>query len=91
MFYIVNRFIPDRSVGSRVALISAITSTSLWWIAGRAFAWYLSAFHSYSKLYGTYAFVLVFLMWIYYSSVVFIIGTIIGDLYRKRHPGGSAA
>jgi YihY family inner membrane protein len=87
MFFIVNRFIPDRTVGSRVALISAVTSASLWWIAGKAFVWYLSAFHSFSKLYGTYAFILVLLTWIYYSSVVFIVGTIIGQLYRERRDG----
>lgn len=84
MFYIVNRFIPDRSVTSKIAFVSAITSATLWWIAGEAFSWYLTAFHSYSALYGAYAFLLVFLVWIYYSAVVFIVGVVVGQLYRER-------
>ncbi len=86
MFYIMNRFIPDKGVPGKAAFIAAVTTTSLWWIAGKGFAWYLSAFHSYSKVYGTYAFLLVFLVWIYYSSLVFIVGVIVGQLYRHAGP-----
>jgi len=84
MFFVVNRYIPDTRVTPRVALIAAVTSTSLWWIAGKAFGWYLTAFHSYSKVYGTYAFFLVFVVWIYYSSIVFVVGAVIGQLHRER-------
>jgi len=84
MFYIVNRFIPGKEVSSKVASVAAITAATLWWIAGKGFAWYLAAFPSYKTLYGTYAFLLVFLVWIYYSSTVFIIGVICGQLYRER-------
>lgn len=84
MFFVVNRFIPERGVTNKVALISSVTTTSLWWIASKGFGWYLTAFHSYSKLYGTYAFILVFLLWVYYSSVVFILGAMVGQLFRER-------
>ena len=84
MFFIINRFIPDKKISAKVAFISAMTTTSLWWIAGKGFGWYLTAFHPYSKLYGTYAFILVFLIWVYYSSIVFVIGVIAGQLFRTR-------
>lgn len=84
LFYVINRYIPDEKIPTKVALVSALTTTSLWWIAGKGFGWYLSTFHPYSRLYGTYAFLLVFLVWIYYSSVVFVVGVIIGHLYRER-------
>ncbi|MBA4312566.1 MAG: hypothetical protein C0417_08040 [Chlorobiaceae bacterium] len=87
MFYVINRFIPERGITNKVALVSSITTTSLWWIAGKEFSWYLAAFHSYSKLYGTYAFILVFLLWVYYSSVVFVVGIMVGQLYRERRSG----
>ena len=84
MFYVINRFIPERGTTNKVALVSSITTTSLWWIAGKGFSWYLAAFHSYSKLYGTYAFILVFLLWVYYSSIVFVVGIMVGQLYREK-------
>ncbi|MBI1804521.1 MAG: YihY/virulence factor BrkB family protein [Ignavibacteriae bacterium] len=85
IFFIVNKFIPDRRIPSKVALVAAITTTSLWWIAGKGFGWYLLTFQPYSKIYGAYSFLLVFLVWIYYSSVVFLFGAIIGELYKEKH------
>ncbi|HUL43064.1 MAG TPA: YihY/virulence factor BrkB family protein [Bacteroidota bacterium] len=84
MFYGINRFVPEGKIEPRIALAASVTSASLWWIAGKAFGWYLTAFHSYSKVYGTYAFLLVFLVWMYYSSVVFVVGVVVGQLRRER-------
>lgn len=85
MFLIVYRFIPDVAISWRTAVISSVTATTLWLSAAQLFAWYLETFHSFSKLYGTYAFLFVLLIWIYYSSIVFIIGGIVGQLYRERN------
>jgi len=85
IFFIVNRFIPDKRIPWKVAFVAAITATSLWWIAGKGFGWYLLTFHPYGKVYGAYSFLFVFLVWIYYSSLVFNIGAIFGELYKERH------
>lgn len=85
MFLIVYRFIPDVAISWRTAIISSVTATILWLSAAQLFAWYLETFHSFSKLYGTYAFLFVLLVWIYYSSIVFIVGGIVGQLYRERN------
>lgn len=94
MFFILYRFVPDQGVSWGIAAISSFTSTTLWWTASKAFGWYIATYHSYSRLYGTYAFVLVLLVWCYYSAIVFIFGAIIGQLSkeygierRKGHPG----
>ena len=85
IFFIVNRYIPDKRIPSRVAFVAALTTTSLWWIAGKGFGWYLLTFHPYGKVYGAYTFLFVFLVWIYYSSLVFNIGVIMGELYKERN------
>lgn len=85
MFFIVYKFIPDVKPPSKAAWISAITTAVLWEAAGQLFGWYLGEFHSFGKLYGTYAFLFVLLVWVYYSSLMFIIGGIVGQLYRERH------
>jgi len=84
MFFIIYRFTPDKNISTKIAIISAFTTAILWEIAGRLFGWYLSTFHSFTKLYGAYAFLLVFIVWIYYSSVVFVIGGIVGQIYREK-------
>jgi membrane protein len=92
MFYILNRSMPEKGVPTKVALLAAFTTSSLWWIASKGFAWYLVTFRSYSNLYGTYTFMLVFLVWVYFSSLVFIVGVIVGQLYRERlRPPGAQA
>ena len=85
MFFLVNRFVPDKTVTSKVAVIASLVTTILWWAAGKLFVLYLSTFHSYSMLYGTYAFLFVFIFWVYYSSVSFVIGGVVGQLYRERN------
>lgn len=85
MFYIVYRFIPDTKPPRVAGIISTITTTVLWVVSGKVFALYLSQFSAIGKIYGPYAFILVLLIWIYYSSIIFIIGGIVGQAYWERH------
>jgi membrane protein len=85
MFYLVNKLIPGKGVSRQVAAIAATASTALWIVAGKVFGWYITAFHAYSMLYGAYASVFVFLVWVYISSFAFIVGAIVGQLFRDRH------
>ncbi len=85
MFYIIYRYIPDTKPPKLAGIISTITTTLLWVISGKIFALYLSRFSAIGKIYGAYAFILVLLIWIYYSSIIFIIGGIVGQAYWERH------
>lgn len=86
MFYIAYRFIPNEAPSPKVALISAATAGVSWELAGRVFSAYLSEFHPFARIYGTYAFLLVTFVWVYYSSFMFVVGGEVGQLYRERHP-----
>lgn len=90
LFFLINRFIPAGGISSRVALVSSMTTTSLWWIAGVAFGWYLETFHSYSNLYGAYAFLIVSIVWVYYCSIVLVLGMVVGQVFRERSPHSAA-
>lgn len=85
MFYIVYRYIPDTKPPKVAGIISTITTTVLWVVSGKLFALYLSQFSAIGTIYGPYAFILVLLIWIYYSSIIFIIGGIVGQAYWERH------
>jgi membrane protein len=93
MFYILYRHMTDDKPPAPAALISTLTATLLWLVAGRVFAVYLTELSNVAALYGTYAFFAVFLVWIYYSSLIFVFGAIVGQVYwqrvRRIRPGPS--
>jgi len=84
MFYIIYRHIPDTKPPKVAGIISTITTTILWVVSGKLFGIYLSSFSAIGKIYGPYAFILVLLFWIYYSSIIFIVGGIFGQVYWER-------
>lgn len=88
MFYIVFRYMADSKPPKTAAMISTITTTVIWVVSGKMFAVYLSNFSSIGSIYGPYAFFLVLLFWIYYSSVIFILGGITGQVYWERLKAG---
>lgn len=83
--YLAYRFIPLKGSDSHSAVLAAGTSTVLWTISSQIFAYYLASYHPFTELYGTYAFLVVALVWIYFTSLVFVLGAIVGVLYRERH------
>ncbi len=85
MFYIVYRYIPDTKPPKLAGIISTITTTTLWVVSAKLFAYYLSNFSAIGKIYGPYAFILVLLIWVYYSAIIFIIGGIVGQTYWERY------
>ena len=78
------RFIPIKKLHSKSIAIGAFWSTLMWEVAKQIFGYYIYHFGTIGKIYGTYAFLVVVAFWIYYSSVVFIIGAEIAKLYSDR-------
>ena len=78
MFYIVYRNLTDAKPPRTAAIVSTVTMTVLWIVSAKLFALYLSNLSAISTVYGGYAFILVLLIWVYYSSLVFVIGAMAG-------------
>lgn len=83
-FYFIYRFIPYEVPPRRVVRVSSFTTAVLWEIAGRLFAIYLVTYKPYRSVYGTYAFFAVALFWIYMTSIIFVVGAVIGQLSYER-------
>jgi membrane protein len=83
-FYVCYRFIPYAKPSRKVPAVSAFWATVFWEIAKRLYGYYLYNFASLNKIYGAYTFVVVLAFWIYYSSVLLIMGAEIGQLYGER-------
>ncbi|MGE5497961.1 MAG: YihY/virulence factor BrkB family protein, partial [Syntrophothermus sp.] len=84
LFFIIYSFIPYAKLGWKVTALSALWAGVLWELAKRLFGYYISHVATLNKIYGTYALVVIISFWIYYSSVTFVLGAEIGQLYRER-------
>jgi len=84
LFSILYFAVPKRKIGKKATLLSAMWAALLWEAAKQLFGYYIYNFSSLGKIYGTYALVVVVAFWIYYSSIVFIIGAELGKLYSER-------
>jgi membrane protein len=67
-----------------VPLVSAIAATFFWEIARQLFGYYITNVATLNRIYGTYALLVIVAFWIYYSSILFLVGAEIGQLYRER-------
>lgn len=79
MFFFVYRYAPDRSIPRTDAAIAALFGGVLFELAKQAFVAYLAEFGRFLELYGSFTNLIAVAFWVYYSSVVFILG---GELAR---------
>ena len=85
VFTVLYVTVPLRKLGRKATLMSALWAAVLWEAAKQLFGYYLYNFAAFNRIYGAYALVVVVAFWIYYSSVVFIVGAEIGHLYYERN------
>ncbi|MDC8014878.1 YihY family inner membrane protein [Tahibacter soli] len=66
--------IPNRAVRFRDAAVSALLAALLFEGAKRGFASYLGSLTSYEKVYGTLAVIPIFMVWLYLSWLIVLLG-----------------
>ncbi|MDA3859822.1 MAG: YihY/virulence factor BrkB family protein [Melioribacteraceae bacterium] len=84
MFYMFYSFIPYVRMHYKVPIASALWATILWEAVRWLFNYYVTSYLALNKLYGTFLFFAVVMFWIFYASMVFLVGAEIGQLYRER-------
>ncbi len=83
MFYLTYRIIPNRKVSDKAALIGAFCASGMWEAAKFLFDVYIKHYGNFQKMYGSFATIVVVLIWIYYSSFILLIGAEIGANYEE--------
>lgn len=90
--------VPYRYVEPRHALVSGIVAGALFELAKRGFALYLTKFPTYTLVYGAFATIPIFLVWLYLSWAVVLAGATLTAMlpsYRlaegRRVPGRELA
>ncbi len=84
LFFVFYYLIPYENLGKRVPLLGAFWATILWKIAALVFGYYVSHFLRISQMYGAFILFAIIIFWLFYSSILFVIGAEIGQLYRER-------
>lgn len=84
MFYLIYKIVPHGKIQNKIVIISSISSTIMWEILKIAFTIYITEFSNMTAIYGAYTAIVAVILWLYYSSVTFVIGAEIGQLYKEK-------
>jgi membrane protein len=82
-------FIPNAKTRFRDVWVGAIFTGVLWRLAFGGFAWYIARNRGLTDLHGSIAAVVVFLLWVYVSSIILMYGVEFTASYarlRRRRP-----
>ncbi len=84
-FFLIYRLLPNRTVSTRSALIGGLVAGGLFEIAKRLFAYYVVHFPSQQAIYGAFATIPVFLLWIYLCWLIILLGAEITRCHMTYH------
>jgi membrane protein len=74
MFTLIYEIIPNRRIHITSALQAALFTSLLWELAKHLFAWYVVHLAGYSIFYGSLSTLVIFVLWVYYSSTILVVG-----------------
>ena len=86
-FFILYWTIPNRTVPIYSAIIAACFSATIFEILKRFFSWTMSNFTSYEIVYGAFAAIPIFLLWIYLSWNIILLGVEVSYALTAFHSG----
>jgi len=88
LFAIIYAFAPDIPK-EKFKFISpgAVLAVIVWIIASAAFFFYVSNFSNYNATYGAFAGAVIFLLWLYVTSLVFLLGGELNAVYERFERG----
>ena len=84
LFLIAYRYLPARRIAWRTAWVAATFSALVHETLKWGFSWYVTEIADYGSAFGNLATVAVLFFWIYYGSVVFILGGEVAQVYTMR-------
>jgi len=84
-FFLIYLLVPNRKINWRHALIGALFAAVCFELAKKGFAFYVRSIPSYQKVYGTLASIPLFLIWMFLSwNIILLGGTITATLGSSR-------
>ena len=84
MFFSLYKFLPNRKIRWQTAMIAATFCSVMFEIARYLFTAYVQNFNPGSLYTGTLTAIVVAVVWVYYASVIFILGGEVGQVAELR-------
>jgi membrane protein len=85
MFFLIYKIVPNKKVSLKSALQATCFTSLLWETAKQFFGWYVLHLGRFSMIYGSLSTLTIFFLWIYYSSVIVILGGEVAFLLEKKN------
>ena len=83
MFFFLYRFVPHYQIPTRAVLFGTFIAAALYEIIKYLFAYYITHLSNYTAVYGAYAAIVVFMLWIYLLSLIFCIGAASSKIHME--------
>ena len=82
--------IPNAKIQLRHAFAGSVTATAAFELAKSGFALYILNFNSYQLIYGALSTIPIFLLWVYRSWIVLLLGALVAAVLGARTPPATA-
>jgi membrane protein len=84
MCFLIYKIIPNKKIHFKTALLAALFTGLLWEVSKQLFGWYVLHLGRFSVLYGSLSTLAIFFLWVYYSSVILLLGGEVAFLMEKK-------
>jgi membrane protein len=83
-FTMVYKFLPAKNIGYIAPIVGGVTAGVLFEIAKYAFQWYVANFADFALVYGSLGGLVILVLWVYYSSMITVLGAEVASVYAGR-------
>jgi len=83
-FTFVYKYLPMRNIGWKGPVIGGVVAGILFEIAKQAFSWYVGNVADFARIYGSLGSVIILVLWVYYVSMIMVLGAELVSVYIKR-------
>lgn len=87
-FALVYYFAPDVEQRFKFVSPGSIMAVVMWLLFSLAFSLYVKNFGSYDATFGSFAGIIILMLYIYYSSFIMLIGAQVNQVIEDHHPEG---
>jgi membrane protein len=84
LFAAIYKILPDRHLEWRDVIVGAVVTAALFTIGKAGIGWYIGS-SAVASSYGAAGALIVVLLWIYYSTQIFLLGAEFTKIYANRH------
>jgi len=85
LFYVLYAYVPHWKFNKRIVMFSSVIAAIFFEALKFLFSIYILRIADYGKIYGTYATIVICIFYIYYSSVIFVVGAELGEIYYEKN------